>query len=62
MSIKGKTALVTGSSRSLGKSIAVALAKSGANVVINHRDSKEEAVQVSQQIESYGVESLVVQA
>ena len=62
MSIKGKTALVTGSSRSLGKSIAISLAKSGANVVINHRDSEDEAIEVAKEIEDLGVQSLVVQA
>ena len=62
MSIKGKTALVTGSSRSLGKSIAIALAKNGANVVINHRDSEDEAIEVAKEIEDLGVQSLVVQA
>ena len=57
MSIKGKTALVTGSSRSLGKSIAISLAKSGANVVINHRDSEDEAIEVAKEIEDLGVQS-----
>ena len=34
-SLKGKTALVTGSSRGLGAAIAVALAEAGANIAIH---------------------------
>ena len=41
-SLKGKTAIITGSSRGIGKEIAKILIQHGANVVINSR--KEEAV------------------
>ncbi|MFD2307683.1 SDR family NAD(P)-dependent oxidoreductase [Enterococcus termitis] len=41
MGIKGKTALVTGSTKGIGKAIAVAFAKEGANVLINGRNEQE---------------------
>ena len=37
LGLKGRTALITGSSRGLGKAIALALAQEGANVIINGR-------------------------
>ena len=40
LGIKNKTALVTGSSRGIGKSCAISLSKEGANVVICGRDKK----------------------
>lgn len=50
-----KTVLVTGSSRGIGKAIAVKYAKKGYNVVINCRDNKELLEKVKKEIESYQV-------
>src|SRR5262245_16320762 len=41
--LEGKVALVTGSSRGIGKSIALHLARDGADVVVTGRDSAESA-------------------
>ena len=63
MSLKGRTALVTGSGRNIGKGIALAFARKGANVVVNVRARIEEAKQVAQEAEKeYGVKALAVQA
>lgn len=48
-----KTVLVTGSSRGIGKAIAVKYAKKGYNVVINCRKDKELLEKVKKEIESY---------
>ena len=42
-SLEGKTALVTGASKGIGKAIATELASAGANVVVGYRSGKEEA-------------------
>ena len=43
MKIKNKVALITGSSRGIGKAIALRLAKEGANVAINYLKNREKA-------------------
>ena len=42
-SLEGKTALVTGASRGIGRAIASELAAGGATVVIGYRSGKDEA-------------------
>jgi 3-oxoacyl-[acyl-carrier protein] reductase len=62
MSLQGKTVLVTGSSRGLGKAIALEFAANGAKVAINYRASKDEANEVVKEIQGMGGEVLLVQA
>ena len=59
--LTGRTAVVTGSTRGLGRAFAQALAEAGANVVIVGRDASE-AVAVSEEIRTLGVASLGVAA
>jgi len=59
--LTGRTAVVTGSTRGLGRAFAQALAEAGANVVIVGRDASE-AVAVSDEIRTLGVASLGVAA
>lgn len=47
-------ALVTGSSRGLGKDMALALARGGADVIVTYKSKKEEALQVVNDIEALG--------
>ena len=42
-SLKGKVALITGSARGIGKGIALAFAKQGADIVINDLFNQDEA-------------------
>lgn len=60
--LDGKTAVVTGSSRGIGRAIAKDLAAGGANVVVNYNTSEAEAHEVADEIESFGGEALVQQA
>ena len=54
MEIKGKSVLITGAARRLGKAIALALAGRGAQVVIHYNRSKKEAEKVVEEIEKKG--------
>ena len=63
---KDKVALVTGSSRGIGRAIALAFAQSGADVVLNHRKeggaSERKAREVASEVEALGRRALVVRA
>ncbi|NIP26357.1 MAG: 3-oxoacyl-ACP reductase FabG, partial [Phycisphaerae bacterium] len=60
--LTGKVAIITGSSRGIGAAIAIELAKLGAKVVINHRNSAERAQAVLETVSHARGEGLVVQA
>lgn len=57
-----RIALVTGSSRGIGKAIALRLAANGMAVAVNYRERRQEAEAVAAQIRELGVPSAVVQA
>jgi NAD(P)-dependent dehydrogenase (short-subunit alcohol dehydrogenase family) len=52
-----KTALVTGGAKRVGRELALALARSGMNVVITYHESKPEAVETVRTIEALGIRS-----
>ena len=62
MHLTDKVALVTGSSRGIGRAIALKLARRGAKVVVNYRTSAQAAEEVVRQIKSDGQEAIAVQA
>jgi 3-oxoacyl-[acyl-carrier protein] reductase len=55
--LKGKTALVTGGSRGIGRAIALELARAGANVVVGYRSGAEEAQTIAQEAGGRAVEA-----
>ncbi|EHJ08692.1 3-oxoacyl-[acyl-carrier-protein] reductase [Staphylococcus simiae] len=57
-----KSALVTGASRGIGKSIALQLADEGYNVAVNYAGSKDKAEAVVEEIKAKGVDSFAIQA
>ncbi len=56
MNFKGKNAVVTGGSRGIGHAIAMALAESGANVLITYSSSEDAAEKTVNDMENMGVE------
>jgi 3-oxoacyl-[acyl-carrier protein] reductase len=58
----GKTALVTGSSRGIGRAIALAFSRAGAAVVVNFLKREAEARAVEQEILSLGMKCVCIQA
>ncbi len=62
MQLKGKTAVVTGGSRGIGRAIALLLAEKGANVVVNYTSNSEAALEVVKKIEEMGASAMAVKA
>jgi 3-oxoacyl-[acyl-carrier protein] reductase len=62
MQLTGKTAIITGGARGIGKSIAMTLAAEGANIVINYTRSSKEAEEVVEEAKKLGVSALAVKA
>jgi 3-oxoacyl-[acyl-carrier protein] reductase len=60
--LTGRVAIVTGSSRGMGRAMAVAFAANGANVVINYRERQDDADDVAEEVRSLGRQATVVQA
>ena len=59
--LNGKTAIVTGSSRGIGKAIATRLAQDGANVIVTYHSSKDTAEEVVKEIKDKGVDAIALQ-
>ena len=62
LNLKGKKALVTGASRGIGSTIALELARHGADVTVNYRSSLAEATDTVKKIEETGSNGWTIQA
>src|SRR5438309_10330883 len=62
MKLKGRTALVTGASRGIGRAVALALAEEGADVAVNYVSSEAAANDVAEQIRKMGRRATLAQA
>lgn len=58
--LKGKIALITGGDSGIGRAVAVAYAKEGAQVVINYKEETDDAMQTKADIEALGADCLLV--
>jgi len=61
LKLAGKVALVTGASRGIGKSIAIDLAKNGADVIVNYAGSVDRANEVVEEIKKLGRNAISIQ-
>jgi 3-oxoacyl-[acyl-carrier protein] reductase len=62
MRLKDKIALVTGSSRGVGRAVALGFAQEGAKVVVNYTSNETAAKEVVDEIQSLGSEAIAVKA
>jgi len=62
MILKGKVAIITGSSRGIGRAIALEFGREGANVMVVARAAKDAAISVANQLKEMGREAEVVMA
>lgn len=63
MTLKGKTVLVTGGSKGIGKACVEAFAEQGANVIINYAHDEQAAQETAKEVGAkYNVKTLVVRA
>lgn len=60
--LRGKTAVITGSGRGIGRAIALQLAGYGINVAVNYFRHKEQADQTAAEVEQAGARAVVVKA
>lgn len=60
--LRGKTAVITGSGRGIGRAIALELAGHGANVAVNYLRHKEQAEQTATAVQAAGGQAVVVKA
>ncbi|MCA0209146.1 MAG: SDR family oxidoreductase [Proteobacteria bacterium] len=62
MNLQGKTALVTGGGRDIGRSVSIALARAGVRVAINYNSGREAAEDTLKTIQDAGGDAFLVQA
>jgi 3-oxoacyl-[acyl-carrier protein] reductase len=60
--LTGKTALVTGASRGIGRAIALRLAEAGANVVVNYAGSEAAAAETVAKVKELGRDAIMIKA
>ena len=62
MELKGKAALVTGAARRVGRAIALAMARAGADIAVHYNRSEAQARAAAEEIRALGVAAEVIQA
>lgn len=62
MKLRGKTVLITGAARRLGRVMALAAAREGAKIIVHHAHSPEAAQQVVEEIRALGAQAWALQS
>jgi len=62
MELKGKVSLVSGSSRGIGRAIAIALAEAGSDVVVNYVSNRAAAEEVVEKLKKLGRRAIAIKA
>ena len=62
MSLEGKTILITGGARRIGRSLVLAVARAGADVVIHYRQSESEAEELRDEVNGLGRKAILLKA
>jgi NAD(P)-dependent dehydrogenase (short-subunit alcohol dehydrogenase family) len=62
MPLQGKHALITGSSRGIGRGIALKLAEHGVNIAVHYHTQAEAANDTLAQVKAHGAEGCLIQA
>ena len=62
MKLQNKNALITGASRGIGREIALAFAREGADVGLNYLNSKDAAEELALEIRNMGRKAITIQA
>lgn len=62
MDLEGRTALITGSSRGIGRGIALKMAEAGADVVVNYQSNRQGAEETVAKVEALGRRAVAYQA
>lgn len=62
MSLDGKTVLITGAAKRVGRSLALAAARAGANVIVHYGNSVEDAESLALEIQRLDRQALLIQA
>jgi pteridine reductase len=62
MSLEGKTILITGAARRIGRHLAIALAKAGADIVLHHAHSSQDADAAAEEIHALGRKVVILSA
>ena len=62
MNLKGKTILISGAARRIGRILALAVAQAGSDLILHHSNSPDEAERTRQDIENIGQEAIILQS